>query len=776
MKATFLFLFSLFGLALNAQSWLPVGPDEDNATAFSGLSYGSIGAIDIAGDASGAIYAAFPDTYFNSRLTVKKFNGTSWQTLGVPGFTAGSVSFVQVAVSPSGTPYVTFYDGAQDGKAAVLAYNGTAWQPVGNAPSDAAAYNPDLAFDAIGTPYIAYSDGANATKLSVKKFDGTAWQPVGALGFTASLALYPSISISASGTPYVAFSDYSAAGKATLVRFDGASWQPAGTPGFTSSAVSATSLRFSGETPYLAVTNIINNSMKASVYFLNNGAWATLGSPGIAVAQYPSLTIDASGTPYLAYRNEPAKPQLIRWNGTQWQNVGPDLVEQGQDISLVVLQNGTAFIGYSDLNSGKRAMVKKWDGQSWTATATYATSGFPTITKTNLAVNPSTGTLYAAYADYTTLYKGIIRKFNGASWDILPPLNGVVTYLYPQTLSHSIAADGAYLYAAYPRDPDRKISVERFDGASWSYVGPPAFTDQNSQYAKILLYNGTPYLSYQDGTTQKAMVRKFNGTSWDLVGDGPVSAGTAQNIDFAISDAGQPAIVYTDATAGYKATVRYFDGAAWQTAGTPGFSPTATGNPHIAYDHNNVLHVIYANNAQNFKLTVRKFNGTGWDAVGPENITAGATNESIAFSADNTPYITFSDVGADRKSSMMRFDGTGWSYVGGAISGGSSYPELAFYQNTAYVSVSGYYNGFVKSFNTLLGTPGFAASGKIVPYPNPARETLYVSGDAGTVTISDLSGKVVFRGSAANGIDVSGYAAGLYIVRTVNGTAKFAKR
>jgi hypothetical protein len=81
---------------------------------------------------------------------------------------------------------------------------------------------------------------------------------------------------------------------------------------------------------------------------------------------------------------------------------------------------------------------------------------------------------------------------------------------------------------------------------------------------------------------------------------------------------------------------------------------------------------------------------------------------------------------------------------------------------------------------TNLSAEGFEKSGWKI-YPNPATEQLYIDVDDDTdITIIDLSGKTILRQSlksGSNSIDVAGFSAGMYLIKSATGAhTKFVKK
>src|SRR5207248_2304740 len=151
-------------------------------------------------------YVVYQDIANGSRATVKKWNGSSWVTVGSAGFSAGSISAnstPSIAIDGSGTPYVVYTDNANGSFATVMKFDGSSWIMVGSAGFSAggASYTT-IAFDGSGTPYVVYQDGGNSNGATVMKFNGSSWVGVGSANFSGGQIGWASIAIY-SGTPYV---------------------------------------------------------------------------------------------------------------------------------------------------------------------------------------------------------------------------------------------------------------------------------------------------------------------------------------------------------------------------------------------------------------------------------------------------------------------------------------------------------------------------------------------------------------------------------------------
>lgn len=263
----------------------------------------------IASDALGNIFIAYKNNLsvsgFPAIITVKKFNGTSWSTVGTGGFTSGIA--YGLAVDPlTNNPLVVTRDPGS-GKASVYKFNGTNWAALGATDFTNASGLMRIAISSTGTPYVVYEDGVNSTKFSVKKFDGTNWVFVGSalFGETGVLAdLTLDIAIDATGAPHV-ISKNVTSGKATVLKFNGTTWVTVGQAEFTAGTFFHARLEFSSAGVLHMVFQDGALASRASVMKFNGTSWVAAGNLGFSggTARFPEIAFGTSDVPYVIYRD-----------------------------------------------------------------------------------------------------------------------------------------------------------------------------------------------------------------------------------------------------------------------------------------------------------------------------------------------------------------------------------------------------------------------------------------------------------------------------------------
>lgn len=119
----------------------------------------------------------FDDSY--KPRVYKSVAGGAWQPVGSGTILDTSSLYFQIFLDYAGTPYFTGRN--PDQSITVMKFNGTSWDSVGNTGFIADIDVPDIAFDSYNTPYIVTEDDAG-NYIVFYKFDGTDWVAEDTLG------------------------------------------------------------------------------------------------------------------------------------------------------------------------------------------------------------------------------------------------------------------------------------------------------------------------------------------------------------------------------------------------------------------------------------------------------------------------------------------------------------------------------------------------------------------------------------------------------------------
>ncbi len=262
----------------------------------------------IAFDASGNLYLAYFDRFLAA--VVKKYDGTTWSTIGGGSVVSGGSPQVQsLVINPvNNEPYIAIYFDTGTTRASVYRFNGTAWVLVGPANFSATTSSARLAISSSGTPYITIKEGYNGSTFSVLRFDGTNWVAVGPTGFgNLSTTALTHLAIDATGAPHV-FSANATNNKANVLKYNGTAWVTVGQADFSAGAADHPFLRFDNSgVLHLAYQDAVsaNGANKATVMKFNGTSWVGVGSTGLSGAgvYYPTLAFNSSNEPFIGFRD-----------------------------------------------------------------------------------------------------------------------------------------------------------------------------------------------------------------------------------------------------------------------------------------------------------------------------------------------------------------------------------------------------------------------------------------------------------------------------------------
>jgi hypothetical protein len=340
----------------------------------------------LAVDATGVPYIAYAAGASNERMTVKKFNGTSWVLVGTAGFTPlGSAYATQIVFDPTtNTPYVCYYRHGGSNRVNVMKFDGTAWVVVGASDFTSTTTHVRMAITSTGVPYVAYVDSGISNKVSVQKFNGTAWVQVGTAGFSnvTNIALVD-IALDAAGVPYVVYSTTNTGNKVNVMKFDGTNWVQVGAADFTPGAANHPRIKInSAGVPHIVFQDGANGN-RCSVMKFNGTNWISVGDAGFSggVAAFPNLLFDASGIPNVAYKdglysNRGSWMKLCGSSTATISSTTPGSVCGAGIVSLSATSAGTIHWYNAAANGTLVATGPTYTTPSLSATTTYYVSAY----------------------------------------------------------------------------------------------------------------------------------------------------------------------------------------------------------------------------------------------------------------------------------------------------------------------------------------------------------------------------------------------------------------
>jgi uncharacterized protein YjdB len=295
----------------------------------------------------------------SSLITVKKYNGVTWDTIGADGFAQGEEwQYISMDVDSANTPYLAFTDEEHGREITVKKFEDGVWSTVGMdgfsaVPGSYGANWVSLAISKHGVPFVTYDGGGANQRANVKKYNGSSWVSVGIENFSDSASVWNVIALDANDTVYVAYVDYGHERKITVQKFNGSAWIPLGIEGFSDSMASELDLAIDNSgTPYVSYGDAAHGS-KIVVKKYNGSSWVSVGAEYFSVGGIwggPSLVFDSLNTPFVSYSDAGLDHHQIvkRFDGIDWVSVGGAIVTADVSVfsQLQLDNNQTPYVSY----------------------------------------------------------------------------------------------------------------------------------------------------------------------------------------------------------------------------------------------------------------------------------------------------------------------------------------------------------------------------------------------------------------------------------------------
>jgi hypothetical protein len=349
---------------------------------------------------NGTPYVAYVifDNNAHKKISVKKFNGTSWVDVGAPNFNPGSAARYDLAVE-NGVPYVAYSDSTDqdayyDDKVKVMKFNGANWVDVGDTNSYANGINAHVSLAVYnGAPYVSFSELSLAYAkyyVSVKYLSGGSWEDLGQPWFSYPHPRNDSDLAMHNGTPYVAYASYDLPLWGPVVQKFSGGWETVGDPDFApdrSSAVPKIAIDSDSGTPYVAYAipgaQYPLPTNDAVVMKFTDTGWQYVGAMRFVERVSPTFSLAVgNGAPYFSFldKDHNFKASVMKFNGSAWEYVGSPGFSAGQQAynTSLAVYNGTPYIAFPDYfpPNETKITVMKYVGQTPpTQTATFRSAG-----------------------------------------------------------------------------------------------------------------------------------------------------------------------------------------------------------------------------------------------------------------------------------------------------------------------------------------------------------------------------------------------------------------
>ncbi len=328
--------------AVAQPEWSPVGPPVTGIPNTDGQYLTNADYNDLVFDASGIPYVVIWDMSLSGKATVVKYDGSKWDVVGSAGFSDGAAYYPSIAKTSKDSLYVVYRDGGSGANiysATCKKYNGSSWVTVGaNKFSAGTASYTRIEIGNNDTPFVAFSDFSGSGimalngKVTVMKFDGTSWQPVGTRGFSAGAVSSLDFKIDSTRGLWVAYTDNANGGAAVVKKWDGSIWATVGNT--NSGQTRDVTIDFDKQNrPYIAFRDLTNAS-RVTVMTFNGTTWNLVGAAGFSNPVVPTaydiqyryvvLKIDEKDRPCVAYTDAyySGSISVMCYDGSGWNFLG----------------------------------------------------------------------------------------------------------------------------------------------------------------------------------------------------------------------------------------------------------------------------------------------------------------------------------------------------------------------------------------------------------------------------------------------------------------------
>ncbi len=554
------------------------------------------------------------------------------------------------------------------------------WEAVGpdddKQASSSNSGNTNLVFDSSGNPFVAYEESITKSTTegfgTVKKFNGMDWEYVGTRGFTGDIPYFFKLALDNLDTPYVAYGDYLNEEKAMVKKFTGTDWVNIGTPGFSNGRVLYVSLAInSSGIPFIAYKDLNPNNTFTNVVKKFDGTdWVDVSVNQFTTENPNSIQIlfDSSDNLFIAFVTTSGyKPTVKMLDGTDWIDVGtPKFSDWQMDyLSFNINSSDELYVSYSDGNIGYKPVVKKFDGTDWVGVGSPGFS-LGAIEYTSIGFNDSNIPFIAYHDTGNGTGRGLsVKKFNGTQWDYV----GSPAFSSGDASEITLSFDNSDIPLVVFNDDKEgnKVIVKKFDGSNWKNVGPRGFSKGRVNYLNLKTdTNNTPFAAFQDDgfLLNPAFVKMFDGNEWIMVGGSQASSNnkTAEFLSLAIDKNNIPHLAYRERSP-YKIAVKKLNGNTWENLSNNDVSPSPSTEIDIEFNTSNTLFIAFKGEFS--KPTVKMFDGNEWVLVGSSGLSSGGAffTQMIIDSLDKI-YVAYLDSGFSNGVVVKTFDGNDWIDLG----------------------------------------------------------------------------------------------------------------
>jgi Secretion system C-terminal sorting domain len=413
------------------------------------------------------------------KANVKKFNGTSWSSVGAIGFSTNLINKINIEFDTNDLPSVIFEEVAPFNKIVSMKFDGVSWINNGGNPvyNFVSGNNLDFVISHLGTGYVVSADIFSPRTAFVVNFTNNTWKDISNRG----LRVIPNLMqhyfiLDNNGVPHIAYTDGTANYQTRVARYVGNNWQILGTLNDTIGSAAYLSLTFDANNQiYISYTNALTKQLNVKKF--NGLNWVSVGSPNFSIffATYTKITIDKFGAPYVMYvdnTNGGSLLKIIKYNGSNWVTLGTNNgfsnIASYLNYDIKTDSLGVPNIVFSAItNNSLTSYIKKWNGSSSWINVPLPVNPFPNIDEFHLEKDNS-GNLYFSYIEPQNNFNAKVFKLHGTNWQLLSSGNLSPMFNYIEYVNFRInKKTGTPYYEYMDYYNNRKTEIVVFNGNTW---------------------------------------------------------------------------------------------------------------------------------------------------------------------------------------------------------------------------------------------------------------------------------------------------------------------
>lgn len=412
-------------------------------------------------------------------------------------------------------------------------------------------------------------------------------------------------------------------------------------------------------------TNAANPALRHIAVF-DGSTWHPLGEGltnavlGLAAsdrAVYVSCKV--SGT------NPPALYAVLRWDGTNWSQLGTDLFRGDAPYGIFIGPSDTVYAAglFASVGDVATPGLARWDGQCWTPVLTGAYHGLAGYTSQAASFARHQGRVFmgGAFSAAGQQVTEGVAQWDGSGWQ---KVGGEANSEGPPVLVRALVSSGSLLFAGGKFSNlggAPATNVACWDGSAWKALGSGISGNVLAlAWWRDSLYAGGRFLSA--GGTNATNIARWTGDSWQALGAGCNSNVTTLAV---WQDGLYAGGTFTQAGGVAASRIARWDGAVWQPLGS-GLGGDRAEVRGIAGNEDGLFVVGRFTSAGGQPITnVARWDGTNWNAVGPT-----LPGEGYAISVrGRTVFVGIRQPGANGQiiGMVYRWEGGGWTSLGSGV-------------------------------------------------------------------------------------------------------------